>query len=39
MTNIDKSEFFNEFTTKLRAHDQYRNTNFDSVFPELAKYI
>ena len=39
ITNIDNSKFFNEFNSKLRKHDQYRNTNFDGVFPELAKYI
>jgi MoaA/NifB/PqqE/SkfB family radical SAM enzyme len=39
MSTIDESEFFNEFKTKLQAHDRYRNTNFNATFPELAEYI
>ena len=39
MVNIDESEFFNEFKTKLQAHDRYRNTNFNITFPELADYL
>ncbi len=35
----DESEFFNEFKTNLKAHDQYRNTNFNVTFPELANYL
>jgi MoaA/NifB/PqqE/SkfB family radical SAM enzyme len=39
MATVDESEFFDEFKTKLQAHDHYRNTNFKKVFPELAEYI
>ena len=39
MVNMDESEFFNEFKTKLQAHDRYRNTNFNITFPELADYL
>jgi MoaA/NifB/PqqE/SkfB family radical SAM enzyme len=39
MSAINESEFFNEFKTNLKAHDQYRNTNFDITFPELTKYL
>jgi MoaA/NifB/PqqE/SkfB family radical SAM enzyme len=39
MSNVNESEFFKEFKTNLTAHDQYRNTNFKLVFPELAGYI
>jgi len=39
MSTANKSEFFNEFKSKLQMHDQYRNTDFDSTFSELAKYL
>ena len=39
ISNLDESEFFDEFKTRLQAHDHYRGTNFDVVFPELAKYL
>jgi MoaA/NifB/PqqE/SkfB family radical SAM enzyme len=39
MSAVNESEFFNEFKTKLKAHDQYRNINFKTTFPELANYI
>jgi hypothetical protein len=37
--DTDDSEFFNKFKLKLVEHDTYRQTNFFSTFPELAKYI
>ena len=37
--STDDSEFFNQFKLKLAQHDNYRQTNFSSTFPELAKYI
>ena len=39
MANTDDSEHFDQFCSKLRQHDQYRGTDFDTTFPELAKYI
>jgi len=39
MSLTDESEFFDEFRTKLTAHDQYRGTNFKNIFPELANHI
>jgi hypothetical protein len=38
MANTDDSEHFDQFCNKLRQHDQYRGTDFDTTFPELAKY-
>lgn len=38
MANTDDSEHFDQFCSKLRQHDQYRGTDFDTTFPELAKY-
>jgi MoaA/NifB/PqqE/SkfB family radical SAM enzyme len=35
----DDSDMFEEFRLRLHQHDQYRNTNFASTFPELASYI
>jgi len=37
--NTDDSEHWNSFKHYLKQHDQYRNTDFASVFPELAKFI
>ena len=35
----DDSNVFEEFRLRLHQHDQYRNTNFATTFPELALYI
>ena len=35
----DDSTMFEQFQKRLHQHDQYRNTNFASTFPELAQYI
>jgi MoaA/NifB/PqqE/SkfB family radical SAM enzyme len=35
----DDSNMFEEFCLRLHQHDQYRNTNFATTFPELALYI
>ena len=39
ISTVDESEFFDEFKSKLQAHDCYRGTNFNITFPELAKYL
>lgn len=39
MTNQDDSEYFELFCQRLQQHDQYRNVDFNKVFPELATYI
>jgi hypothetical protein len=30
---------FGEFCKRLHQHDQYRDTDFKTVFPEMASYI
>ena len=35
----DDSVLFEQFRLRLHQHDQYRNTNFATTFPELAQYI
>jgi sulfatase maturation enzyme AslB (radical SAM superfamily) len=35
----DDSKHYKLFQQRLNAHDQYRNTNFKLIFPELAAYI
>jgi organic radical activating enzyme len=37
--NTDDSEYFDLFKEKLQQHDQYRNLDFKSTFPELAPYL
>jgi hypothetical protein len=39
ISNQDDSDLFGKFRSALHQHDQYRNLNFKSVFPELAEYI
>jgi MoaA/NifB/PqqE/SkfB family radical SAM enzyme len=39
MSTATKSESFDEFKSKLEMHDQYRNTDFNTTFPELTKYL
>jgi hypothetical protein len=39
MSTATKSEFFDEFKSKLQMHDQYRNTDFNTTFSELTKYL
>jgi len=39
MNNTNDSDLFDTFKQRCHQHDQYRNTNFASVFPELAPYI
>ena len=39
MQNTDDSNLFTEFQKYVQQHDQYRNTNFATTFPELAPYI
>jgi hypothetical protein len=36
--NRDNDQF-DEFCKRLHQHDQYRNTDFKTTFPELAIYI
>jgi hypothetical protein len=37
--NTDDSVHFEKFKQYLHEHDQYRELNFEQVFPELAQYI
>jgi len=39
LSTVDDSTHFNDFCGFLKKHDQYRNLNFKSVFPELADLI
>jgi hypothetical protein len=39
MDQNDDSNLFEQFQQRLHQHDQYRNTNFADIFPELAQYI
>lgn len=39
INNADHSDLFDTFRQRCQQHDQYRNTNFASTFPELAPYI
>lgn len=39
ITTTDDSNQFELFREKLHQHDQYRNLDFKSTFPELAHYI
>lgn len=39
LLNSDDSVHFDQFKEKTYQHDQYRNLDFKSAFPELAKYI
>jgi MoaA/NifB/PqqE/SkfB family radical SAM enzyme len=39
LTNVDDSNYFEDFVTHIQQHDQYRNLNFEKTFPELAPYI
>jgi radical SAM protein with 4Fe4S-binding SPASM domain len=39
IASTDDSNLFDLFKQRCREHDQYRKTNFASVFPELAPYI
>jgi hypothetical protein len=35
----DDSNVFEEFKSKLHAHDQFRGLDFKKTFPELAEFI
>jgi hypothetical protein len=35
----DLSEHFPEFVKSMRTQDQYRNQNFDKLYPEISMYI
>jgi hypothetical protein len=37
--NNRDADQFDEFCKRLHQHDQYRNTDFKTTFPELALYI
>jgi molybdenum cofactor biosynthesis enzyme MoaA len=37
--NTDDSNLFNQFKQFVQRHDQYRNLNFKTTFPEMAQYI
>ena len=39
LSSTDDSDLFPEFQKFVRTHDQYRGTNFDVAFPELAEHI
>lgn len=39
LSNEDDSVLFETFKTRLHQHDQYRNLDFASTFPELSKYL
>lgn len=39
INTTDDSDLFDTFRQRCQQHDQYRNTNFASAFPELASYI
>lgn len=39
MTNIDDSDFFEQFKQLAKQHDAKRGLNFAEIFPELAQYI
>lgn len=39
INNTNDSDQFDTFKRRCQEHDQYRKTNFASVFPELAPYI
>lgn len=39
MQSTDDSELFTQFQKFVHDHDQYRNLNFKTVFPEMAQYI
>jgi len=37
--NTDDSKLFEQFQQFVQRHDQYRNLNFQTTFPEMAKYL
>lgn len=39
LKNADDSDQFELFQQRLKEHDQYRGTNFNQTFPELAEYV
>lgn len=39
LQNNNDSDQFAEFLNKKQTHDEYRNTNFELIFPELAELI
>ena len=39
MQNTDDQNLFEQFQQFVQRHDQYRNLNFKTTFPEMAQYI
>ena len=39
MQSTDDSNLFSQFQQFVHEHDQYRNLNFKTTFPEMAQYI